>query len=157
MLVIDQASKVYMTALLQSGRRRICIVEEFFYLGYVENTGAAFGMFQDNRWPLTIVAIAALFAIWFYRKDFIGESKVRAYAMGLIVSGICGNLIDRIRFGAVIDFLEFWFGSYHYPNFNVADSAICIGVILYLGNSFFSKEPPRQTTPSENPPATPQP
>jgi signal peptidase II len=113
------------------------IIPGFFNLVYVTNSGAAFSFLADINSPwrhyffLCIGAVALVglsVAYWKLRK----ENGLYSWALALIAGGAAGNLIDRVRFGSVIDFLDFYLGSYHWPAFNVADSAICIGVALFL-------------------------
>lgn len=113
------------------------VIPGFFNLVYVTNPGAAFSMFADITSPwrhyffLAIggVAIVGITAYnWLLRE----KSRYSGVALALIAGGAAGNLVDRIRFGVVIDFLDFYWGGYHWPAFNVADSAICVGAGLFL-------------------------
>lgn len=113
------------------------IIPGFFNLVYVTNTGAAFSMLAgvDSPWRhyfflgIGVVACIGL-TIAYYR--FRSSHGGYGIALALIAGGALGNLIDRVRLGSVVDFLDFYFGSYHWPAFNVADSAICIGAVLFL-------------------------
>ncbi|MDL5053156.1 signal peptidase II [Oscillatoria laete-virens NRMC-F 0139] len=131
-LAADQLSKIWMSHLLGTGDHYIRIIPGFFHLEYVVNTGAAFGILQGRSWPLAIFAVIVLGFLFVFRKDFFGRNRLQQFAGGLIVGGIIGNVIDRLRIGGVIDFFKFIFGSYVWPNFNIADSAICVGVALYI-------------------------
>ncbi len=133
-LLLDQWSKTYIAnhfELSQSKR----IITNFFHLTYVRNPGAAFGIFADNaiRVPffITISSIATLAILWYVWK-IASEKPWQLLALGLIFSGALGNLIDRIRFGEVIDFIDVHWYNHHWPAFNVADSAICVGVAIML-------------------------
>jgi signal peptidase II len=137
-LVLDLATKIAIDMHL-SYADRIPIIPGFFYLTHVRNTGAAFGLFSDapQLYRLTFFISVSLVAVWiiieFYRKLSPGD-RLTALALGLILGGAVGNLIDRIFRQEVIDFLHFrlWRG-YSWPDFNVADSAIVVGVgILVL-------------------------
>jgi signal peptidase II len=137
-LALDLATKIAIDMHL-SYADRIPIIPGFFYLTHVRNTGAAFGLFSDapQLYRLTFFISVSLIAVWiiisFYRKLSPGD-RLAALALGLILGGAIGNLIDRIFRQEVIDFLHFrlW-GSYSWPDFNVADSAIVVGVgILVL-------------------------
>jgi signal peptidase II len=113
------------------------IIPGFFNLVYVTNTGAAFGFLAgDKSWLRQVffvgVAIVALGVIVFAYGHLKRQGRLFVYALGLIAGGAVGNLIDRLRFGSVVDFLDFYLGSYHWPAFNAADSAITIGVALFL-------------------------
>ncbi len=133
-LLLDQWSKTYIAnhfELSQSKR----IITNFFHLTYVRNPGAAFGIFADNaiRVPffITISSIATLAILWYVWK-IASDKPWQLLALGLIFSGALGNLIDRIRFGEVIDFIDVHWYNHHWPAFNVADSAICVGVAIML-------------------------
>jgi signal peptidase II len=110
------------------------IVTSFFNFVLTYNRGISFGLFNGGAglnalvFSLAAAAIVALLMFWLSRV----ESPFLAVAIGLIIGGAVGNVIDRIRLGAVVDFLDFHVGSLHWPAFNVADSAICIGVAAML-------------------------
>lgn len=113
------------------------VVPGFVNLVHVRNPGAAFGIFSDSqsiltRWFFVCISIAAVTIIgWLILTDEDTDSYLlMGYA--LFVGGALGNLIDRIRFGAVIDFLELYVNSFHWPAFNVADSALCAGTALFF-------------------------
>jgi signal peptidase II len=135
-IVLDQLTKAWVISYLQLYESQE-IIPGFFNLVYVTNTGAAFSMLAnvDSPWRhyffLVIGCIAMVgltVAYWKLRKG----SRYYSLALALIAGGAAGNLIDRVRFGAVIDFLDFYVGRYHWPAFNVADSAICVGAGLFL-------------------------
>jgi signal peptidase II len=98
------------------------------------NRGMSFGLFNNGPgvnallFSLVAAVIVAVLVFWLWRVD----SPFLAVAIGLVIGGAVGNVIDRIRFGAVVDFLDFYIGSWHWPAFNVADSAICVGVAAML-------------------------
>ncbi len=118
------------------------VIPGFFNLIFIRNTGAAFGILagQPALWRqiffISVVLIAMVAIFIMYRK-FGRESRLYRIGLGLIAGGAVGNLIDRIRFGSVVDFLDFFVGSYHWPAFNIADSAITIGVGVLLIHSLF--------------------
>lgn len=135
-IAADQLTKAMVvdSLLLYESRE---IIPGFFNLVYVTNKGAAFSMFADMNSPwrhyifLSIgsVALVGLTVVyWNLRK----VNRFYSWSLALIAGGAAGNLIDRVRFGAVIDFLDFYVGKYHWPAFNVADSAICVGAGLFL-------------------------
>jgi len=109
-------------------------ITSFFNLALTYNRGISFGLFNGGTglnsviFSLAAAAIVAVLVFWLSRV----ESPFLAVAIGLIIGGAIGNVIDRIRLGAVVDFLDFHVGSLHWPAFNVADSAICIGVAAML-------------------------
>jgi signal peptidase II len=104
---------------------------------HTRNWGAAFGLFSDRTLPaqtlvLTIVSLVALVAIFLYFLRLPTERILPRVGLALVLGGACGNLLDRIRLGYVIDFLDVYWREYHWPTFNVADSAITVGVGLLL-------------------------
>ena len=113
-------------------------VTSFFNLALVWNYGVSFGMFAVLRQPLMLsglsVAIICILLIWLTKN----LSKLIAVALGLVIGGAIGNIVDRLRFGAVTDFLDFHIGTYHWPAFNIADSCIFIGVVLLCASSMFT-------------------
>jgi signal peptidase II len=122
---------------------RVTVIPGFFYLVHVGNTGAAWGVFEGKSVWLALLAIATLVAIFVFRRQLELTRPVVQLCFGLLCGGIVGNLVDRTIHGHVIDFLLFIFGSYPFPVFNLADSAICIGVALYLIQSL--REPMHST------------
>ena len=109
---------------------------DFFSISHVHNYGAAWGILEGHGWFLSTLAIVALLAIFLYRKALELKTTYMQLVFGLICSGIIGNLIDRLRLGYVIDFLDFLIGSYRWPSFNIADSCIFIGVVLHLWHTW---------------------
>ena len=109
-------------------------ITSFFNIVLIYNRGMSFGLFNGAGglnallFSLVAAAIVTVLIYWLSRV----ESPLLAVAIGLIIGGAIGNVIDRIRLGAVVDFLDFHVGSWHWPAFNVADSAICIGVAVML-------------------------
>lgn len=143
--VLDQITK-YLVLKNFMLHESLEIIPGYFHLTFVRNTGAAFGILsgQPALWrqvffvTVVLVALVALFIM--YRK-FGRESRLYCVGLGLIAGGAVGNLIDRVRFGSVVDFLDFFVGAYHWPAFNIADSAITVGVgLLLLHTLFFEKK-----------------
>jgi signal peptidase II len=137
----DQASKAWICARLPfntygEGMGAITVVPRFFYSVHVGNTGAAWSLFSGRSIMLAALAAATLAAIFIGRKALGLQAAHAQVCFGLMCGGISGNLVDRLARGHVVDFLDFHFGSYVYPTFNVADSAICVGVALYVLSSF---------------------
>ncbi len=135
-VIADQLTKSLVVGSLRLYESRE-IIPGFFNLVYVTNSGAAFSFLADVHSPwrhyfflgIGLAALVGLtIAYWKMRKI----NSLYCWPLALIAGGAAGNLIDRVRFGAVIDFLDFYAGSWHWPAFNVADSAICIGVGLFL-------------------------
>jgi signal peptidase II len=114
------------------------VIDGFFNLVYVRNDGAAWNILSGQGIILILISVSVLVLLFVYRRAFLQEQLSHRILLGLLVGGIAGNLVDRIRFGWVTDFLDFQFGSYHYPSFNVADSAICIAIGLYVLTNLFS-------------------
>jgi len=136
---LDQLSKYWIMATMNLYEVRE-VIPGLFNLVYVTNRGAAFSIFASVDSPVRhyfFIAVNSLAAIGLTVAVFKMRSRSIFYVVsfGLIAAGAVGNLIDRIRFGAVIDFLDFYVGSYHWPAFNVADSSICVGVgVLFVLN-----------------------
>ena len=133
-LVLDQWTK-WLIDQKMALHESIPLIDNFLALTYVRNKGAAFGIFADSsfRIPFFItVSIVAIVGItWFYRK-IEEEQRLLQWALALVLSGAIGNLIDRVLYGEVIDFVDAHWYQYHWPAFNVADSAISVGVTLLL-------------------------
>lgn len=113
----------------------INIINNFFYITNVHNTGAAWNILDGNRFFLIFIALIAILSIYllFIKNKELNKLDIISY--GLLIGGIIGNLIDRIIYGYVIDYLEFIIFKYHYPIFNLADICIVISVILIVINS----------------------
>lgn len=134
-MLLDQLSKQLVRAHLSYGDS-IPVIDGFFNLVYVRNDGAAWNLLSGHGLILISISALVLLLLLVFRKRFLDDTLFHRILLGLMVGGIVGNLIDRIRFGWVTDFLDFQFGSYHYPSFNVADSAICIAVVFYIITNF---------------------
>lgn len=138
-IVLDQASKYWILNVYDLPAKGSTPILPFFSLSMVWNRGVSFGLFRADvdlaRWGLAIfsLGVAIALGLWARRNDRL----LPAVALGLVIGGAIGNLIDRVRFGAVVDFLDF--GGLHFPwVFNVADSGITIGVALLLLDSAVS-------------------
>ncbi len=136
-IALDQLTKYLVVDRFRLGDT-VPVILNFFNLTYVQNKGAAFGLLSQAhpnfRVPFFIVVpLIALFTIiYVFRKIPDDDSKL-SVALSLVIAGAIGNLIDRLTLGYVVDFLDFhWHWSYHFPAFNVADSAICVGVGLIM-------------------------
>jgi len=108
------------------------LIAGFFDLRYVRNTGAAWGMLAGRQLFLIVFSLLALSAMLGWYRHALARLPLGWLTLGLLTGGIIGNLIDRVWLGYVVDFLDFYLGSSHFPAFNVADAAICTGVGLYL-------------------------
>lgn len=138
-VLLDQLTKQAVRSAFIYGESRP-VIEGFFNLVYVRNDGAAWNLLSGHSIVLILISFVVLVLLLIYRRSFLQEHFSHKILLGLMVGGIIGNLIDRIRFGWVTDFLDFQFGSYHYPSFNVADSAICIAVGLYIITNLLQKK-----------------
>lgn len=123
------------------------IIQDFFHLTYVTNDGMAFGLSLPGGKTVLLVLTILLtgFIIGFLWKERHGHPLIK-YGLALILSGAIGNLIDRIYAGKVVDFLDFMIGDFHWYIFNVADSAVTVGMTLFIYHSFFIEG----STPTEN-------
>lgn len=136
----DQATKLVFFRYLVEGGRPLVEVLPFFNLVTVWNYGASFGMFNSGSrtgsavFVVLAVVIVAGLVMWLRRV----ETRILGLALGLVIGGAVGNVIDRLRFGAVFDFLDFHALGWHWPAFNLADSAITVGVGLLLIDSLFA-------------------
>jgi len=146
-VVSDQMVKRVVVDVLGMGETRN-VWGTFFRLTRTENTGAAFGIFRgQSTWFIIISALAAI-AIVFFRKEIARMRPLHQSAFGLILGGAVGNLIDRIRLGAVVDYLDLGFGATRWPAFNIADSAITIGVVLLAVHLVFMSDRRESESPS---------
>ena len=144
-LVLDQITKILVQHSIPFessyfGPNRITVIEDFFYLVHIGNQGAAWGMFSEYSGILTLLSFAVLLFIFCFRKQLELHRGTVQIAFGLLIGGILGNLIDRIRVGHVIDFIDIhlpftlpYILPYgRWPAFNIADSAIVVGMLFYL-------------------------
>lgn len=147
--MVDQATKAWAVSALRDGQDKT-LISGVLDLSYTTNTGIAFGSFQEGgafgRWFFVVLAVLAGVAIlvYFFRTPR-NEDRVLS-ACALLLSGIFGNLTDRVRLGYVIDFIDLHAGSYHWPTFNVADATICIGALLLICDLFFEGRKERRVS-----------
>ena len=146
-LVLDQWTKQLILSRF-SLYESVTVLENFFHITYVRNKGAAFGIFADSAFRIpffiTVSTVAVVGILWYLLKTEHHQKWFQA-ALSLIFAGAIGNLIDRIRFGEVIDFLDAHWYQHHWPAFNVADSAICIGVGILLVDMFLDERRKKQS------------
>jgi len=131
-LVVDQATKLYVDRVMAL-HQSIPVVDGLFSFTYLRNRGAAFSFLSDASWRLPffiLVSLVAGIVILVAMKKMREDQKIAQIALAMIFSGAFGNLIDRIRLGEVIDFLDVYWKTHHWPAFNIADSLICVGVAL---------------------------
>lgn len=140
-VVLDQVTK----ELIRIGfalEETVPVIDGFFNLTYVRNTGAAWGILLGKNTMLIVVSFVVLGVMLLFRRSFLSPTWEHRTATGLMMGGIIGNLIDRIRLGYVVDFLDFYVADYHWPSFNVADAGICVGVSIYIFSSLCLKNHP---------------
>jgi len=137
-LIVDQLTKLYIDRTMQL-YDSFPVIDGLFSITYLRNRGAAFSFLSEASWRLpffilaTVIAVVAILVAFHKLRD---EQRFAAVSLTLILSGAVGNLIDRVRLGEVIDFLDVYWGRHHWPAFNVADSAICVGVALLALDMF---------------------
>lgn len=141
--MIDQTTKAWAIRRLRFGGDRE-IIPGFLNFAYAQNTGVAFSMLDDHgdagRWGLSVVAfVAAALVVYFFWRTPRSDDRILG-ALALLLAGIVGNVFDRSRLGFVVDFIDVQLGSWHYPTFNVADMAICIGAGLLILDMFMSRK-----------------
>ena len=132
-LILDQLTKVLTEKFIKAA---ITVIPGFFNLIYVRNPGAAWGILAGKGGLLLIISIAVLILIIIYIRKLTEGWMERYLSISLICGGILGNSLDRILRGSVVDFLDVYVGTHHWPAFNVADSAICIGVLIFVISSW---------------------
>lgn len=141
--MVDQTTKAWASRALRLGGDQP-VISGFLNFAYAENPGVAFSMLDDQgaagRWGLSVVAgVAAVLVLYFFWRTPRNDDRILG-ALALLLAGIAGNVTDRLRLGYVVDFIDVQFGAWHYPTFNVADSAICLGAGLLLIDMFLSKK-----------------
>lgn len=140
---VDQMTKAWAVRKLRFGGD-ISVIPDFLNFSYAQNTGVAFS-FLDNqgnagRYGLSVVAgIAAVLVLYYFWRVPRAHDRLMG-ALALLLAGIVGNVTDRVRLGFVVDWIDVQFGAWHYPTFNVADAAICIGAVLLMIDLFFNKK-----------------
>lgn len=123
------------------------VISGFLNLTHVQNTGVAFGLFaaqgaDGSSWLLVVLGLVALAAVFLYFRMAPAHDRLLLVSLALVVGGAAGNLVDRIASGAVTDFVDVYVGTYHWPAFNVADSAITVGIVLMILDSFRTRQRP---------------
>ncbi len=142
-LLLDQGTKSLVRHHI-SLHESIPVVPGFFRLTHVQNRGAAFGLFADSpsQWKVGLLVLFSLLALLVVSRLLWKNShslSATGFALALIMGGAVGNLWDRLRDGFVVDYLDFHLGSYHWPAFNVADSAIVVGALILIAEILFSR------------------
>ena len=131
-VAFDQVSKLLVVNFLDRNDPFV-VIEGIFRFSYVENRGAAFGSFSDNRWVFMIISTVTIIGLLIYMWKFRPTSRLACTALSFIIGGGIGNMIDRVFLGYVVDFIDF----YAFPNFwkwvfNVADSFVCVGAAMMI-------------------------
>ena len=137
-ILVDFFSK-YMVSKLMTVNETIDLIDNFLRITYVKNTGAAFSIFSNNTILVIIISVVIIGFLLFYIYKNKGNNKLENVSYAFILGGAISNLIDRLVYGYVIDFLDFEILSYNAPIFNLADTFIVIGVILFLINTLRSR------------------
>ncbi len=150
--LVDQMTKTWAIRRLRFGGD-YSVIPNFLNFSYAQNTGVAFSFLDNNgdtgRYGLTVVAgVAAVLVLYYFWRVPRFHDRLLG-ALALLLAGICGNLVDRARLGFVIDWIDVQFGAWHYPTFNVADSAICVGAVLLMIDLFFAKKTQKTTEEKE--------
>lgn len=146
--IIDHICKYWAATVLQY-RPPMEIIPGVFYFGYGENTGIAFGLFQDHGGWLNFVVPAAFALLLYLIFTQFAEHKLDWWyklIFGFLIGGAVGNIVDRLLFGYVVDFIDVFIGTYHWPTFNIADSALTVGQILLIGKLFIWNKPDEPAT-----------
>jgi signal peptidase II len=144
-LVADQWTK-WLVEVHLSSHAAVEVIPGLLNFTHVRNTGVAFGMFATRghvlgTWVLTALGVGALVFVAYYFWIAPRRDRFLLAALALILGGAVGNLADRIVQGAVTDFVDFYFGTYHWHTFNVADSAITVGIVVMIAGTFFQRAP----------------
>ena len=129
-LILDQITKIIIESMINLNNS-ITIIKKVLYLSPCHNYGVAWSMLNNQRWIIIIISLIALYVLFKFSKSFKNNTR-NNIAFGLIIGGLAGNLIDRIILGYVRDFIDIIIIKYDYPVFNIADTAIVIGVILLV-------------------------
>lgn len=142
-VVVDQITKFAFKEIYLNGGETI-VIDGFFKLTYAENTGAAWSFLAEVSWGQTffkiLTGVALVAFVFMYIYAVKNNFTWLKFALALIIGGTIGNFIDRLFLGYVIDFLGFIFGDYHFPIFNLADSFLCVGVIMLIIHFLFLDE-----------------
>ncbi len=143
---LDRVTKAWAVAELAHVHTRP-LIDDWVRLTYVRNTGVAFGLGAGKGIPFAAVSVVALLLVLFLALQEKSRTWPRSLALGLILGGAAGNLVDRVRWGSVIDFIDLGYRENWWPVFNAADSAITIGVILFAATLVFGKSDSHEPKP----------
>jgi len=154
-LVLDQWTKWLVETRLDS-HASVEVIPKLLNITHVRNTGVAFGLFPAHgdatgTWVLTLAGLAALGLVGYFFVTVARADRLLLVALSMVLGGAVGNLVDRVMSGGVTDFVDFYFGTYHWHTFNVADSAITVGIVLMLPSTF--RKSPEAAAGSQDAPA----
>lgn len=138
-LLLDQITKWMIVTSMRIGEQ-IPVIENFFYITSHRNQGAAWGILKGQMWFFYIVTVIVIVVIVYYMQKYAETNKLLGISLGFILGGAIGNFIDRLFRKEVVDFLDVYIGSYDYPIFNIADSALVVGVILVFFVTMFDEQ-----------------
>ena len=142
LIILDQSTKIYVARVMLNNRFENIEIFPFLNITFVRNTGISFGLFSNggllNRYFFTIFAL--IVGLTLLIIAFLNDDKIARFSLLFISAGAIGNAIDRIYFGGVIDFIDFFLYNFHWPAFNLADIFITFGVILLLFENLFGKK-----------------
>lgn len=131
--LLDYVTKKVIARNVDLNTEQINVIGDFFMIAHIRNRGAAFGILEGQRWFFVLITIVVVSAIvWYIHRSYRDGSVLLLVALGMILGGAIGNFLDRSIYGEVVDFLQFNFGSYTFPLFNVADCGIVCGVGLVI-------------------------
>jgi signal peptidase II len=144
-VLLDQVTKAWVLATLPLGGG-FAVVPGFFDITHVHNPGGAFGFLatmgaEARAWLFVAVSLAAIVLILVFYWQTPVQQRATAFGLALVLGGAAGNLVDRVRFGIVVDFLDVYVRDLHWPAFNIADSAISVGVVLVALRILLQKDP----------------
>jgi signal peptidase II len=145
-MALDQFTKYVVSTRMQLGDE-IDVIRNFLAISYTQNPGIAFGMFNSGalRWLFVAISVVAVLVVLGYMMRTSAANRLLLWSLALLAAGICGNLIDRVRIGRVIDFFLVHYKDHQFPVFNVADTAISIGAALMAIELFISPQSERAT------------
>jgi signal peptidase II len=154
-MALDQFTKYLVSTRMQIGDE-IDVIRNFFAISYTQNPGIAFGMLNSGalRWLFVAISVVAVVVVLAYMMRTGAANRLLLWSLALLAAGICGNLVDRVRIGRVIDFFLLYYKDNQFPVFNVADTAISIGAALMAIELFITPQAERASdaAPAEAPP-----
>jgi len=130
-LLADQGTKILVEKRMELGQS-IPVVGNFLRLTFIRNAGGAFGIFLGGGWLYLVASIVAIFLIFYYLRRMSATGVWPRISLAMILGGALGNLVDRLRYGTVTDFLDFGIGRLRWPVFNLADAAVTVGIVVFL-------------------------